>query len=276
MKRILLISLLALPIALKASISESQALSRAEEKVNALFKNLRSVSNKDTNSSITSKIKADFEGYFRNNDQDCPNDFKVIANSTYNDIRPARYINMFFDFFQNSSKQNCTFNFEQLNSCIVNKPTYKKQEEPARLAQIVVRKIYKREGKPFAAFNDTLIVGLEEMKIRVWANSTSNHSIGYWGGDVLDVEQMKDKADIAYNHKQYDKAYQIYQAIVCKYPEEGDPYYRMAIMLYKKEYGTMGKKERQRLIIEYLEKAIRHGSSSTRHCADNMKYWLTC
>lgn len=276
MKRILLISLLALPIAMKASISESQALSRAEGKVDALFKNLRSVSNKNTSSSITSKIKADFEGYFRHKDQNCPNDFKVIANSTYKDIRPDRYINLFFDYFHNSSTQNCTFSFEQLNSCIVNRPEFKKQEEPARLAQIVIRKIYKREGRPFAAFNDTLIVGLDEMKIRVWANSTSNHSIGYWGGDVLDVEQMKDNAELAYNRKQYNIAYQIYQTIVNKYPEEGDPYYRMAIMLYKKDYGSMGKKERQRLIIEYLEKAIRHGSSSTRHCADNMKYWLTC
>ena len=152
-----------------------------------------------------------------------------------------------------------------------------KNEAPARLAQVIVRKVYLRNNVPFGAFNDTLVVGLQEMKIRAWANKASRHSIGYFGGDILDIEQLKVSAALAYNSKQYYKAYQIYQSIVQKYPEEGDPYYRMAIMLYKKDYGyNMGKKERQRLILDYLDKAIRHGGSTTKRCADNMKYWITC
>jgi hypothetical protein len=72
-------------------------------------------------------------------------------------------------------------------------------------------------------------------------------------------------------------AYRIYESIVNQYPEEGDPYYRMAIMLYKKLAGIeLSKKKRQELIIEYLDKAKAHGNYNTRSCADNMRYWITC
>ena len=185
------------------------------------------------------------------------------------------YFNSFYSFFEDNG--SCSFNYERLGSCIVTEPEFKKNEAPARLAQVIVRKVYKRNNMPFAAFNDTLVVGLQEMKIRAWANNTSRHSIGYFGGEVLDIEQLKVSAALAYNSKQYYKAYQIYQSIVQKYPKEGDPYYRMAIMLYKKDYGyNLSKRERQRLILEYLDKAIRHGGASTRSCADNMRYWITC
>ena len=268
---------------LVAATPESQALSRAENKVDALFKNLCSVSNKSTSSAVVSKIKYDFEGYFESADQHCPNEFKNIWQQNNNvtslttDIRPARYFDLFFQIFRDDAYSNSTFSYERLNSCLVKEPEFKKNEEPAKLAQVVIRKLYSRNGRPFGAFNDTLVVGLEDMKIRAWANNASRHSIGYFGGEILDVEQLKVSAALAYNSKQYSKAYQIYQSIVAKYPKEGDPYYRMAIMLYKKDYGSsMSKKERQRVILEYLDKAIQNGSSSTRHCADNMKYWITC
>ena len=99
----------------------------------------------------------------------------------------------------------------------------------------------------------------------------------YFAGEVLDVDHLKVSPALAYNRKQYSVAYQIYQTIVSKYPEEGDPYYRMAVMLYQKDYGrSMNKRTRQKLILDYLDKAIHHGSYSTSHCADNMRYWLTC
>lgn len=271
------------PIDIHAEIPESQALAKAESKVDVLFKNLRSVSDKNTSSPVVSKIRYDFERYFESADQHCPNEFKNIWHqntgvmSLTTDIRPARYFDLFFQIFRDPDYQNSTFNYELLNSCIVKEPEFKKNEAPAKLAQVVIRKVYSRNRTPFAAFNDTLVIGLEAMKIRAWANNTSKHSIGYFGGDVLDIEQLKVSAVLAYNRKQYTTAYQIYQTIVNKYPEEGDPYYRMAIMLYKKDYGwSMNKKTRKKLILDYLDKAIRHGSSSTRHCADNMRYWLTC
>ena len=266
-----------------AEVSEAQKLALAEKKVDALFNNLKSVSNKNTSNPIVSKIKYDFEGYFESAEQHCPNEFKNIwlqnegVTSLTTDIRPARYFDLFLHIFRDPDYQNCTFNYESLNSCVVKEAEFKKNEAPAKLAQVVVRKVYSRNGTPFAAFNDTLVVGLEEMKIRAWANNASKHSIGYFGGEVLDVEQLKVSAALAYNRKQYSVAYQIYQTIVSKYPEEGDPYYRMAVMLYQKDYGrSMNKRTRQILILDYLDKAIHHGSYSTSHCADNMRYWLTC
>lgn len=271
------------PITIFAEKSESRDLDKVENRVDALFKSLRKVSDKNAEQNTVSNIKYDFEGYFKSADQNCPNEFKNIwpqnsvATTFETDIRPARYFDLFLQIFRASEFENCTFDFTPLNSCIVREPEYTKNEASPTLAQVVIRKVYLRDKAPIAAFNDTLVIGLKEMKIHAWANEASTHSIGYFGGDVLDVEQLKVTAALAYNRKQYTEAYQIYQQIVNKYPEEGDPYYRMAIMLYKKDYGkNMKKRERHGLILEYLNKAIRYGSLSTRECAENMKYWLTC
>lgn len=271
------------PTAISAAEPKTHELEKAVKKVEALFRNLRSVSDKETSSFVADKIRFDFEAYFRSKGQNCPNEFRSIwpqnhsATSLATDIRPGHYVNLFIDMFRDPAYEDCSFSFEPLNSCIVEEPEFKKNEAPAQLAQVIIRKTYLRDKLPFAAFNDTLVVGLEEMKIRAWANDASKHPIGYFGGDVLDVEQLKVSAAFAYNSKQYAKAYQIYQSIVNRFPEEGDPYYRMAVMLYKKNCGrNMNKKERQKLILDYLEKAIRHGSHAISRCADNMRYWLTC
>lgn len=264
-------------------INESRALAKAEDKVESLFDDLKAISNRNIATSKISKIKYTFEEYFVSKELDCPNEFKNILTkrsgvlSLKTDIRPDRYFNLFFQVFRDSDNRNYSFSYYALNSCLVKEPEFKNNEAPAELAQVVIRKTYLEDNTPFAVFEDTLVVGLKEMKIRAWANHSSTHYIGYFGGDVLELEKLKVGAALAYSREQYAKAYQIYQTIVDRYPEEGDSYYRMAIMLYKKNYGSnMNKKYRQTLILNYLNKAIECGSSSTRRCADNMKYWLTC
>lgn len=61
-----------------AEVSEAQKLALAEKKVDALFNNLKSVSNKNTSNPIVSKIKYDFEVFFESAEQHCPNEFKNI------------------------------------------------------------------------------------------------------------------------------------------------------------------------------------------------------
>lgn len=271
-----------LPAAMLPANPDNQVLLEVENKVNALFKDLERISNTDTDANAISKIKYEFESYFKSADQNCPNEFKNIwpqnpdATSKKVDIRPARYFDWFYQFFRDPEYHNYSFSFITLNSCIVKEPEFQKNERPAKLAQVVIQKVYSHNSNSIV-FNDTLVVGLEEMKIRAWANTESKHSIGYFGGDVLGIEQLKVSAALAYDCEQYYKAYQIYQTIINKFPKDGDSYYHMAIMLYKKDYGSgMSKKNRRMLILDYLDKAIRYGSYSTSKCADNMKYWITC
>lgn len=273
-----------LPTIAMAVLPESQLLSRAESKIDAMYKDLKTISNTTLSVSRVSETKLHFaDKYFLVSDQDAPNEFKSIgvndqAQSYTTDIRVDNYVNQFYDLFRNHKYPNCSFSYERQHSSIVNEPEFKKGEAPAKLAQIIVRKKYSCNNKILAAFEDTLVIGLEKLKVHKWANETSKHHIGDYGGSsIMNIEQLKVDAALAYNKKQYNKAYLIYEKIVNKYPNEGDPYYRMAIMLYKKEYGSsFSKKERQGLILDYLDKAIKFGGYSTKACADNMKYWLTC
>lgn len=48
-------------------------------------------------------------------------------------------------------------------------------------------------------------------------------------------------------------------------------------MLYKKLAGfDLSKKKRQKIILQYLDKAKECGNYKTKECADNMHYWITC
>ena len=155
-------------------------------------------------------------------------------------------------------------------------PEFKKGETSPNLVQVIVQKFYSHNGNPPRILEDTLIIAVQKMKVQKWVNKTSIHHLGdYEIEAILDIEQMEMNAALAYNSEQYDKAYQIYQSIINRYPTEGNSYYRMAVMLYKKEYKNVEKKERERLILEYLDKAIKHGSLSISKCADYMKYWIT-
>lgn len=71
------------------------------------------------------------------------------------------------------------------------------------------------------------------MRICDWANEVSTNHIGVHGSSLVTVEQLRLDAALAYEKRQYTEAYRIYNQIVNQYPKEGDPYYRMAIMLYK-------------------------------------------
>ena len=269
-----------LPSLAMAGEPKSQSSPLAEGKIKEMFNDLKTISN--VNSSRASEIRLHFvDKYFAVADQNAPNEFRFLGfdEQDYNtDIAARNYVNTFYDMFRNHEFANCSFSFETRWSSEVNQPEFKKGEAPAKLAQVVVRKVYSKNGKPYKAFEDTLIVGLEKLRVHQWANESSRHHIGDVGnGEILDIEQMKVNAALAYDKKQYIKAYQIYQTIANKYPTEGDSFYYMAIMLYKKEYGkNISKKERNTLILDYLNNAISRGGFDIRRCADNMRYWITC
>ncbi len=270
------------PTTILADISERQILNKARNKVEDIYKELKVISDRNADPVKVSRIVSEFEDNFAANEVHCPNEFKSIWRENagvagYKDIRPDRYAFWFRDMFRSVDYLNCSFEYQTMLEHIVSDPRFDKKEAPAKYATVVMRKSYCRKNIPFAAFNDTLLVNVEKMQVIKWANSTSTHPIGYLGGEVLDLEQQMANAALAYSRKRYDEAYRIYRGIVDRQPKEGDPYYRMAVMLYKREYGrNMTKRDRNRLVLEYLDKAMQYGSYAVRGYANNMKYWLTC
>lgn len=280
MRTTLSILLVSLSFVCRAAVPNAQLLSRVDNQVDAMFKDLSIISNKT--SSSASEKRANFaEKYFKVPDQPAPNEFKILGfdkEQYRTDIAARRYVNTFFEMFRAAEYEDYSFKYERRNSKLLPPPEFKAGESTPEIAQVVVRKVYYKAGTAIAVFEDTLIVGVKELEIRKWANKSSHFHIGNFGeGEILNFEQMKSNASLAYSFKQYRKAYSLYQDLIEKYPDEGEPYYRMAVMLYKKEYGTfMSKKDRNKLILDYLDKAKAHGTSTIRSCADNMKYWITC
>lgn len=283
MKRIVFAFIALLPIVIIAAPPKDQALIKAENLIDEMFNDLKIISDKNEFSKASQK-RLEFDKYFVDPDRDAPNEFQSLGfnnNIGFNfttDISVRLYANQFHALFRDQNYADCSFRYRRRNSSIVQEPEFKKGEAPPRLVQIIMWKEYLRGGKLFKAFADTLVVGLEKEQVYKWANQTNRHHIGDSGGGVsLDIGQMKVDAALAYNKKQFDKAYHIYESIVNKYPQEGESYYRMAVMLYKKNYGSsLDKKERHKLILDYLDRAILYGNSSTMKCADNMRYWITC
>lgn len=257
------------------------SLSKAENMVDKMYGDLKIISNTSISAVKVSEVRADFsDKYFVTRDQNSPNEFKRIGyqNQYDTDISVGRYVEEFYDMFRDRDFADFSFNFKRKKANLIKEPEFKKGEASPNLVQVIVQKVYFQKRSPFEILEDTLIISLQKMKVQKWANKTSIHHIGdYEIEAILDIEQMEMNAALAYSSGHYDKAYQIYRSIIERYPKEGNPYYRMAVMLYKKKYGlNMRKREREKLILEYLDKAIKYGSYSTRECADNMRYWITC
>lgn len=281
MKKFRIFLFVAFPLFAYPNNSSKQELLKAISKINILFDGLKTIS-KEKSGSKVSQIKIDLlENFFISDEQDAPNEFNYLEfNNDYKkDVSVRRYIMFFNEMFLGSNYKDYSFDYEVMTnqSHLARGPELQINEAPANFAQVVVRKTYKRGYKVIRVFSDTLQLNMELMKVCKWANDISTSHIIGSDEELLSIEQMRINAAIAYDRKEYSKAYQIYTKLVKNYPNEGDPYYRMAVMLYKKDAGRdLDKKSRGKMVLEYLNKAIKYGGYNTQKCAENMYYWITC
>ena len=218
--------------------------------------------------------------YFKNKRMDAPNEFPSMGFSTGidGDLTVETYTTHFTDLFSTS---NCNFSYDidMTQQCIPSQPSFQKGDQSQLdYACVTVEKEYNIQGKKYH-FTDHIVVRLNEMKITMWSNSTSKKQIGdvYPWYEEFNINEVRFVAALAYALDDYKKSFQLYQKIIQHDPKDADSYYRMAIMLYKKDYDLgINKKRRNEIIIEYLEKAKYYGSSDLRRWADNMLYWITC
>lgn len=275
---------LLLCVSMETRAAYPTVVENAIHKVERLFESLQTISEKKTGFEV-SELRMDIlDNYFVSILMNAPNEFPYIgySQSDYNlDIGAERYVNTFCDLFKSHAYQNYSFRYEVLqNECKYTSggPTYAdKDDKEIMYAQIVVNKYFMKAGRNIKMFQDTLRLNLESMKITAWANGTSKYHIGDINnnGSNLNIDQMRYNAVVAYERGEFIKAYELYASIVHDYPKDGDAYYRMAVMLYKKQY-PMQRRQRNRLVIDYLKKAKQLGNWSVYEKADNMLYWITC
>lgn len=280
--------MLTMPLLVAADDSSQQALNKAAGKVNSFFADFKTISRERQGYNV-SQIKMDImEKYFElSSEQDAPNEFNALGfpNNYKRDISVVRYVNYFNEMFLDTRFQSCTFDFDvltNLSSLVKHRAEFTKNETPIEFAKIVVRKTYKKGYSVLKVFTDTLVVNLQKMTICQWANNVSTNHIGGIDSDfeTENYEQMRLNAELAYDKKDYNKAFKIYEKIISKYPKEGDPYYKIAVIIYS-EYKSLpqiknyNRNKRTNLILSYLDSAVSLGGFITKKWADNMRYWIT-
>lgn len=111
-----------------------------------------------------------------------------------------------------------------------------KNKSSSELIQTIVKKKLS-DGKTTKAFSDTLIV--KNGKIQVFRNALYN------GEDNVDLDALRALAASYYSTKQYNKAYQTYEQIIQLDHENGNAYYRLAVLTYM---GKGCKKDKKKAI----------------------------
>lgn len=277
-----------MPLYLTAANPSQQELTRAAGKVNSFFTDFKTISREKQGYNV-SRIKLDImEKYFElSSEQSAPNEFNALGfpNDYERDISVTRYVNFFYDMFLDTRFKGCSFDFDVLtnqSSLVKHRAEFTKDETPIEFARIVVRKTYKNGYTVLKVFSDTLVVNVQKMTICQWANNVSTHHIGGNDSDVEteNYEQMRLNAELAYDRKDYYKAFKIYEKIISKYPKEGDPYYKMAVIIYSEhknlpQIRNYSRNKRTNVILGYLDSAVSLGGYNTRKWADNMRYWIT-
>ncbi|MCD8296976.1 MAG: hypothetical protein LUC88_05325 [Prevotella sp.] len=268
----------------QSSFAITPELNKACDMVEDIFSNLKAISQNGESASKArlNLIKEDGNQYFALvTETPAPNEFAELGIAEANDykvnIATTTHVTLFASLFSSQTSNKFTFDYkvDRDKSLELSVPEFKKGESSPEFAGIVVHKTYMCNGKTLLNLDDTLIVGLQLMKVTNWVNIYSKAHTNI--NPLYSIEVDKSNAALAYNSKKFIEAYRIYGSIIKRKPSDGESYYRMAIMLYKKDVDLkLSKKQRQQLILDYLDMAIDHGSYSIRTCAGNMKYWITC
>ena len=101
-------------------------------------------------------------------------------------------------------------------------------------------------------FNDTVLTDYTNGKISEIKNGK--------GKSIININSLRNKADLAYRLKRYMEAYKCYEQIVSIAPNDADALYRIGLMTYfqYKDCGIV-KKTRKDKAKAYLEQAQKHG-----------------
>lgn len=287
-KACILLFIFTIPLLVLAGNSLQLELVKAAGIVNSFFTDFKTISREKKGYNV-SRIKMDIiEKFFElSSEQSAPNEFNALGfpNDYKRDISVTRYVNFFHDMFLDVRFQTCTFDFDVLtnqSNLVKHRAEFTKNETPVEFARIVVRKTYKKGYTVLKVLSDTLVVNIQKKTICQWANNVSTNHIGGNDSDIEteNYEQMRLNAELAYDRKDYYKAFQIYEKIISKYPKEGDPYYKMAVIIYSEhknlpQIKNYSRTKRTNIVLDYLDSAVLYGGYNTRKWADNMKYWIT-
>ena len=174
-----------------------------------------------------------------------PNDFKLWGFEDEQHVTANIYSRRFYELAYKQKKVKMKTP-SILNSQYVNEAELAnfKNKKSNQYIQTIAKKTL-TDGKVSKTYIDTLIV--ENEKIVIFKNNLYND------GENIDIEALRALAASYYSTRQYNKAFQTYERIIHHDPDNGNAYYRIAILTYM---GKGCKKDRKKAI-QYAEKAYR-------------------
>ncbi len=270
-------------IALSGSASPEANLKIAIDRVNEIFTNIKHISelSPEASSARLDLLNDTGDRMFAYIGMSAPGDLValgVCAPEKY-DISVENYVNRLYDFSQSRKNQPMRFDFivNSKESHILEDvvgPQFKKGETEPHYAKVLVEKKFSGVGKPMSIV-DTLWIDTESRRVCTWTNRTTIKQEVDINDSRETIESLKFSAAKAYDRKEYEKAFQLYEKILTIQHNEPEASYRLAIMLYsKKGCPEVKKKLRHKRILDLLDTAIKGRNYRISECASNMKYWI--
>lgn len=204
-----------------------------------------------------------------------PNDFRFFdydkKNSiSHNDatLNSATYVNRLKEYIY--KERVLSVEYKVIKSEVVGyRPDYEKGRLSVSqsLVSTCVEKTYVLNGFR-KVFNDTIFTDYTNGKISEIKNGN--------GLVVININTLRNKAELAYRLERYYEAYKCYEQIISIAPNDADALYRIGLMsffLYKD--CRIAKKERRHKAMGYLERAQKNGSYyGVGEKAKNAWFWI--
>lgn len=175
-------------------------------------------------------------------------------------------------FKEKSLKTN--YNINQTE--IVEQPdqTGSMQKKGAQHYVTYVTKQYIKDGKT-TTYNDVVFTLISNGLIVEMENSESSGSVQPKPSptEELNTEQLRAKAAYYYSKNRYIEAYNCYEKLVARAPEDGDASYRIALLTFWRKgcKNRFNKRTARDKAMSYINRAIEYGNYEIKTKATNVK-----
>ena len=243
----------------------------ARKIVSELYGNIKTITQGDYSmgtpgSCIKARVNA--INLFYKSDIDVPS--KEFQDFNFGDPRPSMeiggYIGRYFDF---SEEKKPKIKTDILRVEALEEIKSAKKENSKNFYEVYVRKSISVAGNTKYYTHVVRIVAEEEKISAIMDEIAIDNSES--------IISLRGTAAKLFAQKKYYEAYDAYLKVIAKDYQQGDAYYRLALMSYHnlgcKNRFKNGKERRQKSY-EYIQLAIKYGNQDIKKYANNVKYYM--
>lgn len=260
---------------LAASRSKVECETEARNFVESVYRQLDIAKVNSANEAYLNAEKSFTSSFGIPRNQPLPNDTKFVINNEFdNTLYSSAYIVQFSSMAE--SDEQFSFAHRIVSVIPLEEKTLNKSENAYNFVKVMVEKTLENKTKNVRrTFIDTLEYSLGSKKIVRLYNIVRPSSIDHFSGEGSAPQYSHSDAAWFYHIGQYQLAYEAYLDVAV-HSNDGDAYYRLALMTYDKDKCpvAMSKKDRMKKTMEYIQLAKKYGNYEISQYASNFEYWI--